>query len=76
MKPTLQLQDPEFPHIFALGDVADTKGPKMARAGFAQADIAARNIVALIEDRDAHAIYVPQSDVEGALRLTLGKVCG
>ena len=48
----------------------------MARAGFAQADIAARNIVVLIKEKDAHAIYVPQSDIEGAIKLTLGKICG
>lgn len=75
VEPTLQLQDPELPHIFALSDVADTKGPKMARAGFAQADVVTRSIVALIEGGDACDVYVPQPDIEGSIKLTLGKVC-
>jgi len=48
----------------------------MARAGFAQADIVAKNIVALIEGKDACAVYVPQFDIEGSIKLTLGKVGG
>jgi len=48
----------------------------MARAGFAQADIVARNIVALIDGEDANAVYVPQPDIEGSIKLTLGKVGG
>lgn len=75
VKPTLQLQDPKFPHIFALGDVADTGGPKMARAGRVQAEIAQQNIVALIEGKDAYVVYVPRFDIEGSIKLTLGKVC-
>lgn len=48
----------------------------MARAGWAQADIAARNIVALIKGKDSPAVYVPQPDIEGSIKLTLGKVRG
>lgn len=40
----------------------------MARAGFSQADIAA-----LIEGKHAHATYIPQPDIEGAIKLALGK---
>jgi hypothetical protein len=47
----------------------------MARAGFVQADIAQRNIVALINGQDANAVYIPQIDFEGSIKLTLGKVC-
>jgi hypothetical protein len=48
----------------------------MARAGFVQADIAQRNIVALIRGRKVDAVYIPQVDIEGSIKLTLGKVCG
>ena len=48
----------------------------MARAGHAQAEIAQQNTVALIEGRNAYAVYVPRFDVEGSIKLTLGKVCG
>jgi hypothetical protein len=47
----------------------------MARAGFVQADIAQRNIVALIKGLRADAVYTPQVDFEGSIKLTLGKVC-
>jgi hypothetical protein len=47
----------------------------MARAGFVQADIAQQNIVALIKRQNANAIYIPQWDFEGSIKLTLGKVC-
>ncbi|KAH7336231.1 hypothetical protein BKA65DRAFT_505951 [Rhexocercosporidium sp. MPI-PUGE-AT-0058] len=50
--------DTTFNHIFALGDVAETGGPKFARAGGAQAEI--------LTD------YVP-SALEGSLKLSLGK---
>jgi hypothetical protein len=48
----------------------------MARAGFLQADIVQRNIVALIRGQNASAVYTPQVDFEGSIKLTLGKVCG
>jgi hypothetical protein len=47
----------------------------MARAGFVQADISQRNINALIKGFRADAVYVPQVDFEGSIKLTLGKVC-
>ena len=36
------------PHVFAIGDIADTGANKAARPGFAQAEIVARNIARLI----------------------------
>jgi hypothetical protein len=47
----------------------------MARAGLVQADIAQQNIVALINGQNANAVYIPQVDFEGSIKLTLGKVC-
>lgn len=76
VKPNLQLQSTAgyFPHIFAVGDVAETGGPKMARAGYFQADVVANNIVGLIENRAPLRVYKPNRMVEGSLKLSLGRV--
>ncbi|KAH8721523.1 putative AMID-like mitochondrial oxidoreductase [Phaeosphaeriaceae sp. PMI808] len=74
VKPTLQLQHPDDPpHIFALGDVAETGGPKMARATYFQAGVVARNILALIDGKLPSSVYKPLMELEGSIKLTLGK---
>jgi NADH dehydrogenase FAD-containing subunit len=80
VKSTLQLFNSKSPsnesseNIFALGDVAETNGAKMARAGMQQAEIVQENIVSLIKDRKASLkSYVP-TYLEGSLKLSLGKV--
>jgi len=78
VKPTLQLKDDtkldaKLTNIFAVGDVAETGGPKMARAGLMQAEIARNNIVALIRGKSLKD-YVPVP-LEASLKLSLGKVC-
>lgn len=65
--------DKTYANILALGDVAETSGPKMARAGMFQADIVCQNILAMIHGREPRAIYTP-SEMEGGIKLTLGKV--
>ncbi|KIV99717.1 uncharacterized protein PV09_08647 [Verruconis gallopava] len=70
--PSLQLADPEMPHVFALGDVADSGGPRMGRAAFCQARVVAQNIVASIKGGALRA-YRPEVVVEGLIKLTLGK---
>lgn len=40
----MQVADARFPHVFALGDVAETGGQKSALAGFMQAMVAAENV--------------------------------
>ncbi|KAL4809098.1 hypothetical protein BDV18DRAFT_158031 [Aspergillus unguis] len=72
--PTLQITDPSNPNprIFALGDVARTNGPRMARAARAQADVVASNIVSMIHGGEAPTSYVPQI-YESVIKLTLGK---
>ena len=62
MRPTLQIADPSNsnPHVFALGDVANTDGPRMARAARVQADIVTRNLLALINKQEPPAVYTPQ----------------
>lgn len=61
-------------HMFALGDVAETEGPKMARAALAQVHIVHGNLMAMIKGRKAKATYVPDLKMEGSLHLTLGRV--
>lgn len=39
VKPTLQFQDPKYPNLFAVGDVADSGAHKAARPGAAQAKV-------------------------------------
>ena len=65
----------QTPCVFAIGDVAETEGSKVGRAGAIQAAIAARNIIKLIRGK-THALehYVPNQELEGAIKLTLGKV--
>ncbi|KAL7425019.1 hypothetical protein Q5752_000706 [Cryptotrichosporon argae] len=69
VRPTLQLRDPAYPHMFAVGDVADTGAHKAARPGSAQAGVVARNIARLIAGEPANeAIEVGAR----AIHMTLG----
>jgi hypothetical protein len=55
--------------------VAETGGPKMGRAAFYQADVVAHNVVATIKGRASKLKhYIPNVGMEGAIKLTLGKV--
>ena len=47
----------------------------MARAAFFQADVVRSNIMSMIRGQTASATYEPKPEIEGALKLTLGKVC-
>lgn len=71
VKPTLQLADPKYPNIFAVGDVADSGAHKAARPGGAQAAVLARNLVAMIEGKEPteHIVVSPP-----AIHLSLGLV--
>ncbi|KAK7745814.1 hypothetical protein SLS53_002531 [Cytospora paraplurivora] len=79
VQPTLQVlaEDAHPGHqdlpIFAFGDVAEHGGPKMARAGFMQAEVVVDNILNMINGRPCSRIYKPNVFVEGAIKLTLGK---
>lgn len=74
--PSLQINSPGGPidNIFALGDVAESGGPKMARAADCQSHIVASNIVSSIKNNTAPSKYQAALAVEGAIKLTLGKV--
>jgi NADH dehydrogenase FAD-containing subunit len=78
VRPTLQLQSPQAfaDNVFALGDVAETGGPKMARAAFFQSMIVAENIVSMIGGSFPPRTYQPKLMIEGPIKLTLGKVSG
>ncbi|TFK51270.1 FAD/NAD(P)-binding domain-containing protein [Heliocybe sulcata] len=70
VKPTLQLQDPAYSHVFAVGDVAEHGGPRQARPGFKQAEIVARNVRALEEGKGGELeVYKPDP---AAIHLSLG----
>lgn len=70
-RPTLQLLG--HSHLFALGDVAETEGPKMARAALSQAEVVCWNICLLIKGKGELAKYKPDP-VERALKLSVGVV--
>ena len=75
VRPTLQLSRPDniFTHTFALGDVAESGGPQMGRAGYVQAQIVNDNLIRLIQGRRDLRVYRPDKAMEGAIKLTLGK---
>ncbi|KAI9374799.1 hypothetical protein BJX61DRAFT_496401 [Aspergillus egyptiacus] len=69
IRPTMQFLDGKYPHLFAVGDIADTGLRKAARPGSAQAGVVARNIHSLITGRE------PLEEVSRApagIHLTLG----
>ncbi|KAK0449035.1 FAD/NAD-P-binding domain-containing protein [Desarmillaria tabescens] len=70
VKPTLQIVDPKYPHVFSIGDVADTGAHKAARPAIAQAQIVLRNIQKLMKDEKAELeTYKPDLP---AIHLALG----
>ncbi|KAJ4347479.1 hypothetical protein N0V95_005400 [Ascochyta clinopodiicola] len=78
VRPSLQVSSLESAKgfelpIFALGDVADHGGPRMARAGWLQAGVVLDNILAMINGQQPSRIYKPDVFIEGAIKLTLGK---
>ncbi|KAF2793767.1 FAD/NAD(P)-binding domain-containing protein [Melanomma pulvis-pyrius CBS 109.77] len=73
VKSTLQLADDSHPRIFSFGDVADTGGPKMARASYFQSEIVCQNILLLIKGKKDLKTYKPNIFFEGSIKLTLGK---
>ncbi|RGP63902.1 hypothetical protein FSPOR_8229 [Fusarium sporotrichioides] len=72
--PTLQVENlpSSRKNIFALGDVAQSGGPKQARASIMQGDIVVKNLLQLINGGSAGVKYVPHF-FENTLKLTLGK---
>jgi NADH dehydrogenase FAD-containing subunit len=73
VRPTLQLADPAYPTVFAIGDVADTKNQKSARRAVQHAHIVAENIARLAAG-DADAELSEYSQVPWRICLSLGLV--
>jgi NADH dehydrogenase FAD-containing subunit len=71
VKPTLQITDPAFPHVFAIGDVAAARAHKASGPGHRQADVAVQNMVQMIAGGCPRAVYVPAAP---HIRLSLGLV--
>ncbi|PYI14306.1 amid-like NADH oxidoreductase, partial [Aspergillus japonicus CBS 114.51] len=69
IRPTLQFQDPQYPNLFAVGDIADTGLRKAARPGGPQAAAVAHNIQAMIEGKKPEEVYPP---FPMAIHITLG----
>lgn len=59
--------------MFAIGDVAKTGGPRMARAAREQGDVVTSNILSMINGQKPSTLYRHQI-YEGVIKLTLGKV--
>lgn len=74
VRPTLQIEDDRFPHVFAMGDVAATGGPKMGRAAVMQSEVIVHNILTLIAAKRSTKEYKPLTWIEGSIKLTLGIV--
>lgn len=64
IKPTLQISDPKYPHIFVMGDIANTTHQKAARPAYYHATTVANNIGKLIDARAG------KGEKEGEVKLT------
>ncbi|KDQ58130.1 hypothetical protein JAAARDRAFT_129299 [Jaapia argillacea MUCL 33604] len=76
VKPSLQTASSSHPNIFAIGDVAETGGPKQARPGFKQAEIVVENIKRLEgvkeENGEVEVDLVKYDPDPAGIHLTLG----
>lgn len=68
----MQFLDQKYPHLFAVGDIADTGLRKAARPGAAQAATVVKNVQAMIEGREPVEEFPRQP---AGIHLTLGSVC-
>jgi NADPH-dependent 2,4-dienoyl-CoA reductase/sulfur reductase-like enzyme len=73
VKPTLQLDHPDYDHIFAIGDVAHTTAIKAGHVGYWQAGVAVENIVKLLEGEEQSKLKVYEP-TKPMIKVTVGKV--
>ncbi|KAH8683475.1 hypothetical protein BGZ61DRAFT_480519 [Ilyonectria robusta] len=72
VKPSLQIDNDEFPNIYACGDVADTKTPNPnGRSAYRQADVASDNVLLAIREKKPRFTF-ETSFADGIIELTLG----
>ncbi|KAH6847104.1 hypothetical protein B0I37DRAFT_374300 [Chaetomium sp. MPI-CAGE-AT-0009] len=69
VRPTMQFADARYPHLFAVGDIADSGAHKAAKPGMVQAAVAARNIASMVAGCEA---MEEMSVTPAAIHLTLG----
>ncbi|KXX79699.1 Apoptosis-inducing factor A [Madurella mycetomatis] len=69
VRPTMQFRDPKYPHLFAVGDIADSGAHKAAKPGAVQATAAAKNIAAMVAEREPEERLAV---APAAIHLTLG----
>ncbi|CAG8661710.1 724_t:CDS:2 [Dentiscutata heterogama] len=81
VKPTLQLENDNYAHIFALGDITNIKETKLAYRAGLHADVVTKNIIALINNKKlveyspgAEAMLVPIGKNKGASLLPMGNM--
>lgn len=74
VRPTMQFADAAYPHLFAVGDIADTAAHKAAKPGYVQAAVAARNIAAMVEGREEEGGLEELKVGVAGIHLTLGLV--
>ncbi|CAG8536820.1 9335_t:CDS:2, partial [Cetraspora pellucida] len=81
VKPTLQLDNDNYAHIFALGDITNIKETKLAYRANLHADVVAKNIVALIKNKKLNEyspgpelMIVPIGKNKGAALLPMGNM--
>ncbi|KAK4100411.1 FAD/NAD(P)-binding domain-containing protein [Parathielavia hyrcaniae] len=71
VRPTMQFADARYPHLFAVGDIADSGAHKAARPGMAQAAVAARNVASLIRGEEpGEKVAVAPAGIHLTLGLT------
>ncbi|KAF0421290.1 FAD/NADP-binding domain-containing protein [Gigaspora margarita] len=81
VKPTLQLEHDDYAHIFALGDITNVKETKLAYRAGLHADVVAKNIIALINNKNLaeykpgpEVIFIPIGKNNGAGLLPIGSI--
>ncbi|KAK3989741.1 apoptosis-inducing factor A [Cladorrhinum sp. PSN332] len=70
VKKTMQFFEAKYNHLFAVGDINDCGAHKAARPGAAQAGVAARNVVRMIEgERELEELSVQPAGIHMTLGL-------
>ncbi|WZH48592.1 Oxidoreductase [Fusarium acuminatum] len=73
--PTLQFADPQYPNLYACGDIADSGAHKAARPGAGQAATVAQNIASMVQGgQPSQSITVDPPAIHISLGLTKNMV--
>lgn len=66
----MQLQDAQYPNIFAMGDIADTGGQKSVFAALGQVTAVSNNVQSLIQGEEPAATFAP---IHPGIHITIGR---